>query len=132
MEETKVTVETPAKFKSIVEGIEKMSVVDLNELVKFLEQKFGVSAAAVAVAAPGAGGAVAGEEKTIFTVELKDAGAQKIAVIKVVKEVLGLGLKEAKDVVDSAPKVLKEGLKKAEAEELKKKIEDAGGKVELK
>lgn len=131
-EETKVVAETPTKFKSVVEAIEKMSVVDLNELVKFLEQKFGVSAAAVAVAAPGAGAVAGGEEKTIFTVELKDSGAQKIAVIKVVKEVLGLGLKEAKDVVDSTPKVLKEGMKKAEAEELKKKIEEAGGKVELK
>ena len=131
-EDTKVEAkETPAKFKSIVETIEKMSVIDLHELVKFLEEKFGVSAAAVAVAAPGAG-AAAVEEKDSFAVELKDAGANKISVIKVVKEVLALGLKEAKDLVDAAPKVLKEGLKKPEAEELKKKIEDAGGKAELK
>ncbi len=130
MEETKV--EVPAKFKSIVEPIETMSVLDLNELVKLLEKKFGVSAAAVAVAAPAAAGAAAGEEKTTFNVELKDAGAQKIAVIKIVKEVLGLGLKEAKDLVDAAPKMLKEGMKKEDAEKVKKDIEAAGGKVELK
>ncbi len=122
----------PEKFKGIVEGIETMSVIDLNELVKLLEKKFGVSAAAVASAAPAAGAAEAGEEKSTFNVELKDGGAQKIAVIKIVKEVLGLGLKEAKDLVDGAPKMLKEGMKKAEAEELKKRIEEAGGKVELK
>lgn len=110
-----------------------MSVIDLNELVKLLEKKFGVSAAAVVAAAPtAAGGAPAGEEKAAFNVELKDAGAQKIAVIKIVKEVLGLGLKEAKDLVDAAPKMLKEGMKKVEAEELKKRVEEAGGKVELK
>lgn len=125
-------VEIPAKFKDLVESIEKMSVVDLNELVKLLEKKFGVSAAAVAVAGPSAGAAPAGEEKTTFTVELADAGAQKIAVIKIVKEVLGLGLKEAKDMVDSAPKVLKEGMKKEDAEKVKKDIEAAGGKVMLK
>lgn len=123
-------VETPAKFKSIVESIEKMSVLDLHELVKFLEKKFDVSAAAVAVAAPVAGPAA--EEKTSFDVHLADAGAQKIAVIKVVKDALGLGLKEAKDLVDAAPSALKEGMKKEEAEELKKKVEEAGGKVELK
>lgn len=128
MEETKV--EIPSKFKDLVESVEKMSVLDLNELVKLLEKKFGVSAAAVAVAAPAA--AVAGEEKSSFNVELKDAGAQKIAVIKIVKEVLALGLKEAKDLVDAAPKMLKEGMKKAEADDLKKRIEEAGGKVELK
>jgi large subunit ribosomal protein L7/L12 len=127
-----VAVEVPAKFKSIVESIEKMSVLDLNELVKLLEKKFGVLAAAVAVAGPAAGGAPAGEEKASFNVELKDGGAQKIAVIKIVKEVLGLGLKEAKDLVDGAPKMLKEGMKKVEAEELKKRIEAAGGKVDLK
>lgn len=126
-------VETPSKFKAVVEAIENMSVMDLNELVKFFETKFGVSAAAVAVAGPAAGaGAAAGEEKTAFTVNLADAGANKIAVIKVVKEVLTLGLKEAKDLVDAAPKVLKEGLKKDEAEDLKKKLEEAGAKVELK
>ena len=125
-------VETPAQFKTVVEAIEKMSVLELHELVKFLEKKFGVSAAAVAVAGPAAGGAEAAEEKSTFTVELKDAGAQKIGIIKIVKEVLGLGLKEAKDIVDGAPAVLKEGMKKEEAEALKKQIEDAGGKVELK
>lgn len=125
-------VETPSKFKALVEGIEKMSVLELHELVKFLEKKFGVSAAAVAVAAPaGAAGAEA-EVKDAFTVSLSAVGEQKIAVIKVIKEALGLGLKEAKDLVDAAPSVLKEGVKKAEAEELKKKIEEAGGKVELK
>ncbi len=124
-------VETPAQFKTVVEAIEKMSVLELHELVKFLEKKFGVSAAAVAVAGPAAAGAAA-EEKSSFNVELKDAGAQKIAIIKVVKEVLGLGLKEAKDLVDGAPAMLKEGMKKEEAEALKKQIEDAGGKVELK
>jgi large subunit ribosomal protein L7/L12 len=138
MEEAKVeagaemAVETPTKFKSMIESIEKMSVLDLHELVKFLEKKFGVSAAAVAVAAPGAAAGAPAEEKSSFTVKLADAGAQKIAVIKVVKEVLGLGLKEAKDLVDAAPSTLKEGAKKEEADTLKKKIEEAGGKVELK
>jgi large subunit ribosomal protein L7/L12 len=130
MEETKV-VETPSKFKSVVESIEKMSVLDLHELVKFLEGKFGVSAAAVAVAAPAAAGAAA-EEKSSFKVNLASAGEQKIAVIKVVKELLGLGLKEAKDLVDAAPSTLKDGAKKEEADTLKKRIEEAGGKVELK
>jgi large subunit ribosomal protein L7/L12 len=129
-EENKV-VEVPAKFKDIVSKIEEMSVLDLHELVKVLEEKFGVSAAAVAVAGPAAGAAVA-EEKSAFTVELTEAGEQKIAVMKVVKEVLGLGLKEAKDLVDGAPAVLKDGMKKEEAEEIKKKIEEAGGKVTLK
>ncbi|MDE1874690.1 MAG: 50S ribosomal protein L7/L12 [Patescibacteria group bacterium] len=121
---------TPAKFKTIVESLETMSVLDLHELVKHLEEKFGVSAQAVA-AAPAASAAPA-EEKSTFTVELKDGGASKISVIKVVKEALGLGLKEAKDLVDGAPKVLKEGVKKEDAEKLKKDIEAAGGKVELK
>jgi large subunit ribosomal protein L7/L12 len=125
-------VEVPAKFKKIVEEIEAMTVLELNELVKVFEEKFGVSATAVA-AAPAAGGAAAGgEEKTSFDAELTDGGANKIAVIKVVKEALGLGLKEAKDMVDGAPAVLKAGLKKEEAEELKKKVEEAGGKVTLK
>ncbi len=124
-------VETPAQFKTVVEAIEKMSVLELHELVKFLEKKFGVSAAAVAVAGPAAA-AAGGEEKSLFNVVLADAGANKIAIIKVVKEVLGLGLKEAKDLVDAAPSVVKEGLKKEEADALKKQIEDAGGKVELK
>lgn len=120
------------KFKSIIDAVEKMSVLDLNELVKVFETKFGVSAQ-VAVAAPAQGGsAEGGEEKDSYVVILKEAGAQKIAVIKVVKEVLGLGLKEAKDLVDAAPSTLKEGLKKDEADALKKKIEEAGGKVELK
>ena len=126
------SVEVPAKFKTLVDSIEKMSVLELNELVKLFEKKFGVSAAAVAVAAAPGASAGGGEEKSLFTVELKDSGAQKIAVIKVVKDVMALGLKEAKDLVDSVPKVLKEGLKKEEAEELKKRIEEAGGKVELK
>ncbi len=125
-------VEIPAKFKTLVESIETMSVLDLNELVKLLEKKFGVSAAAVAVAAPAGGAAAAGEEKTTFAVHLTDAGAQKIAVIKAVKEVLALGLKEAKDLVDAAPSLLKDGMKKEEAEAFKKQIETAGGKVELK
>lgn len=126
-------VEIPAKFKTLVEGIEKMSVLELNELVKLLEKKFGVSAQAVAVAAaPAAGAPAAGEEKSTFAVHLADAGAQKIAVIKVVKEVLGLGLKEAKDLVDGAPTLLKDAMKKEDADNLKKQIEAAGGKVELK
>ena len=129
MEETKVVV--PAKFEKLVAEIEKMSVLDLHELVKTLEAKFGVSAAAVAVAGP-AVAAVAAEEKSAFKVELTDAGAQKIAVIKAVKEALGLGLKEAKDLVDAAPSVLKEEMKKEEAEALKKAVEAAGGKVTLK
>lgn len=124
-------VEIPAKFQSIVDSIEKMSVLDLNELVKLLEKKFGVSAAAVAVAAPAAG-ASAAEEKTTMNVHLTSAGEQKIAVIKVVKEALALGLKEAKDLVDAAPALLKDAMKKEDAEALKKKIEEAGGKVELK
>ena len=124
-------VEVPAQFKTIVESIEKMSVLELNELVKVFEKRFGVSAAAVA-AAPVAGAASAAEEKSTDNVHLADAGDGKIAVIKVVKEVLGLGLKEAKDLVDAAPSVLKEGMKKEDAEALKKKVEEAGGKVELK
>jgi large subunit ribosomal protein L7/L12 len=125
-----MSVETPAKFKAIVEAIEKMSVLDLHELVKHFEEKFGVSAAAaVAVAAPVA---AAGEEKSSFNVELTDGGASKINVIKVIKEALGLGLKEAKDLVDGAPKVIKEGVKKEDADKLKKDIEAAGGKVTLK
>ena len=131
-ETTKTVVETPSKFKTNVEAIEKMSVLDLHELVKHLEEKFGVSAAAVAVAAPAAGAAAAGEEKSSFNVELTDGGANKIAVIKVVKEVLGLGLKDAKDLVDAAPSMLKEGMKKEDAEKLKKDVEAAGGKVTLK
>lgn len=126
------TVEVPSQFKSLVESIEKMSVIELNDLVKVLEKRFGVSAAAVAAPAAGAAAAGPAEEKSMFNVHLADGGAQKIAVIKVVKEALALGLKEAKDLVDGAPALLKEGMKKEEAEDLKKKIEAAGGKVELK
>jgi large subunit ribosomal protein L7/L12 len=125
-----VVVETPAHFKALVDSIEKMTVLELHELVKFLEKKFGVSAAAVAVAGPAAGPVA--EEKTSFDVNLKDAGANKISIIKVVKEVLGLGLKEAKDLVDAAPSTIKAGMKKEDAEALKKQIEEAGGTVELK
>lgn len=123
-------VEVPAKFKTLVEQVESMSVLELNELVKLLEKKFGVSAAAVAVAGP-AGGEAA-EEKTDFNIELVSDGGAKIPVMKVVKELLSLGLKEAKELVESAPAIIKEGVKKEEAEEIKKKIEEAGGKVELK
>lgn len=124
-------VEVPAQFKSIVEAIEKMTVLELHELVKVFEKKFGVSAAAVAVAGPAVAGEAV-EEQSEFAVELTEAGAQKIAVIKVVKEVLGLGLKEAKDMVDGAPNVVKEGMKKEDAEALKAKLEEAGAKVTLK
>ncbi|MCM2339369.1 MAG: 50S ribosomal protein L7/L12 [Burkholderiales bacterium] len=121
-----------SKFDSFMKDLEGASVLELNDLVKAIEEKFGVSAAAVASAGPAAGGAEAAEEKDAFTVVLASAGEQKIAVMKVVKEVLGLGLKEAKDLVDGAPATLKDGMKKAEAEDLKKKIEEAGGKIELK
>jgi large subunit ribosomal protein L7/L12 len=123
-----------ANFDNIVSEIEKLSVLELSELVKTLEDKFGVSAAAPMMAAmPGAGaGAGAVEEKTEFTVELTDAGANKINVIKVVREATGKGLKEAKDLVDAAPKAIKENIAKAEAEELKKKLEEAGAKVTMK
>lgn len=129
MDETQV-VEVPAQFKDLVEKIEKMSVIELNELVKVLEKKFGVSAVAAA-AAPAAGGAAA-DEKSDFTIELTSAGENKIAVIKAVKDIAGLGLKEAKDLVDGAPGIIKEGVKKEEAEEMKKKLEEAGAKVTLK
>ncbi len=128
MEETKTI---PAKFKDIISTVETMSVADLHELVQTLEAHFGVSANAVA-AAPAAGAGAAAEEKDAFTVVLAAAGEQKIAVMKVIKEALGLGLKEAKDFVDGAPMTIKDNVKKAEAEDLKKKIEEAGGKVELK
>ena len=117
--------------EQIIEAVEKMTVLELNDLVKAIEEKWGVSAAAVAVVAGGAA-AAAGDEQTAFNVELTDGGAQKIAVIKVVKEVLGLGLKEAKDMVDGAPAIVKEGLKKEDAEALKAKLEEAGAKVTLK
>lgn len=130
--ENDTNVVVPAKFESIVKQIEEMSVLDLNELVKLFEAKFGVSAAAVAVAGPAAGAASGAEEKDDFTVVLASDGGAKIAVMKVVKEALGLGLKEAKDMVDNVPATLKEGMKKEDAEALKKQIEEAGGKVELK
>ena len=118
---------------ALLEWLDKATVLELNEVVKAIEEKFGVSAAAVA-AAPARDGQAgeAKEEKDSFIVTLTSAGEGKIAVMKVVKEVLGVGLKEAKDLVDGAPSTLKEGMKKAEAEDLKKKIEEAGGKVELK
>jgi large subunit ribosomal protein L7/L12 len=116
--------------EQIIEAVEKMTVLELNTLVKAIEEKWGVSAAAVAVAGPAAGPAA--EEKTEFDVELTSMGEQKIAVIKVVKEALALGLSEAKTLVESAPAMLKQGVKKEQAEEWKKKIEEAGGKVTLK
>ncbi len=126
----------PAKFKKIVEEIESMSVLDLSEFVKILEEKFGVSGTPMAMMAPAASvvseGGVAEEAKDSFNLILKTSGDQKIQVIKIVREVLGLGLKEAKDLVDAAPKTLKEGLKRIEADELKKKLEEAGATVELK
>ncbi len=121
-----------AKFDSFLSDLEGASVLELNELVKAIEEKFGVSAAAVAAAPAAGAGAGAAEEKDSFNVELTSSGEQKIAVMKVVKEALGLGLKEAKDLVDGAPAMIKEGMKAAEAEELKKKLEEAGAKVTLK
>ena len=121
------------KILGIVEEVKALSVLELNELVKAIEEEFGVSAAAVAAApAAGAGAAAAAEEKTEFDVVLASFGDNKMAVIKAVKDVCGLGLKEAKELVESAPKALKEGASKAEAEELKAKLEEAGAKVELK
>jgi len=135
-EEKEEKVEVPEKFKKMVEEIEKMSVVDLAELVKILEKKFGVSAAApVVAAAPAGSSAPAADEKSIFNIELVAVGDKKIEVIKVVRDITQKGLKEAKDLVDAAasgPQMVKEGVKKEEAEELKKKFEAAGAKVELK
>ncbi len=128
MDEAVVAV--PEKFKGLVDQVEKMSVLELHELVKALESHWGVSAAAVAVAGPAAAGPA--EEKTSFNAHLADAGAQKVQVIKAVKDALGLGLKEAKDLVDAAPALLKEGMKKEDADKLKAAVEAAGGKVELK
>ncbi|HZY15623.1 MAG TPA: 50S ribosomal protein L7/L12 [Ramlibacter sp.] len=114
-------------------ALDSMSVMDLNDLVKAIEEKFGVSAAAMAAPAAGGGAAApVAEEQTEFTVQLLEAGAQKVQVIKAVREITGLGLKEAKDLVDGAPKAVKEGMNKADAEAAKKKLEDAGAKVELK
>ena len=121
--------------QDILDAIGNMSVLELSQLIKDMEEKFGVSAAAatVAVAAPAAGaGAAAVEEKTEFTVQLAEVGANKVQVIKAVREITGLGLKEAKDLVDGAPKPVKEGINKADAEALKKKLEEAGAKVEIK
>lgn len=125
-------VEVPAKFQALVDSIEKLTVMELAELVKVLEEKFGVSAAAPVMMAGGAAGGAAAEEKSTFDVELTDAGGNKIAVIKVVREITGQGLKEAKDMVDGAPKVIKAGAAKAEADDMKKKLEEAGAKVTLK
>ncbi|MDY6080419.1 MAG: 50S ribosomal protein L7/L12 [Ezakiella sp.] len=124
------------KVTKLIEDVKELTVLELSELVKALEEEFGVSAAApaaVAVAGPAAAGAAAGaEEKTEFDVILKSAGGEKIKVIKVVREVTGLGLKEAKDLVDGAPKALKEGAAKEEAEDIKKKLEEVGAEVEVK
>lgn len=135
--EEKKEVQVPEKFKDLVSQIEKMSVLDLSELVKILEDKFGVCATSpMVVAAAGATAAdeknATVEEKTSFNVILVDAGGQKIQVIKVLRELLNLGLKEAKDIVDAVPRQVKEGVSKDEAEQIKKKLEEAGAKVELK
>lgn len=120
------------KFQDIIEKVEKLTVIELAELVKTLEEKFGVSAAMPTAAAPALAEAAAGkEEKTSFNIVLKAGGDQKINVIKIVKEATGLGLKESKDIVDSAPKTIKEGLKKEDAEELKKKLEAVGAVAEI-
>jgi large subunit ribosomal protein L7/L12 len=135
MDEAKKEVVVPAKFEKLVSEIEKMSVLDLSELVKVLEEKFGVSAAApmmMGVAPAAAGAAEVAEEKSEFDVELTAVGAQKINVIKAVREITGLGLKEAKDIVDAAPKAVKEKVSKADAETIKKKLEEAGATVTLK
>ena len=118
--------------EDILEAVGSLTVMELNDLVKAFEEKFGVSAAAMAVAGPAAGAAAAAEEQTEFTVVLTGAGDKKVEVIKVVRAVTGLGLKEAKDLVDGAPKAVKEGISKADAEALKKLLEDAGAKVEVK
>ena len=118
--------------EEIIDAVGSMSVMDLNDLVKAFEEKFGVSAAAMAVAGPAGAGAAAAEEQTEFTVNLLEAGANKVSVIKAVREITGLGLKEAKDLVDGAPKPIKEGVDKKTAEEAKKKLEEAGAKAELK
>lgn len=133
MEDTKM-VEVPEKFKDLVGTIDKLTVLELADLVKVLEEKYGVSAAApmMAMAMPGAAAAAPAEEKTSFNVEITDSGANKIGVIKVIREVTQMGLKDAKDLVDTAPKVLKEGVSKADAEAWKKKLEEAGAKVTLK
>ena len=131
--EEKKDVVVPEKFQGIVSEIEKLTVIDLAELVTILEDKFGVSAAApVAVAAAPAAGGEEADEQSSFDIELLEAGENKIGVIKAVREITEKGLKDAKDLVDAAPKVIKEGVAKEEAEEMQKKIEEAGGKVKLK
>jgi len=136
MSEEKKEIKIPAKFEKLVSEIEKMSVLELSELVKILEEKFGVSAAAPMImgTAPtaGAGETATAEEKSEFDVEITSPGASKINVIKVVREVTGLGLKDAKDLVDAAPKIIKEKVAKAQAEEIKKKLEEAGATITLK
>lgn len=124
----------PEKFEKLVEAIEKLNVAELADLVKVLEERFGVSAMPTMMAAAPAAGAAAGaaEEKTAFDVVLKDGGQAKIQTIKIVREITGLGLKEAKDLVDAAPKAVKQGIKKEEAEEMKKKLEEVGASVEIK
>ncbi|BDX20720.1 50S ribosomal protein L7/L12 [Polynucleobacter sp. TUM22923] len=118
--------------EEIIDAVGSMSVMDLNDLVKAFEEKFGVSAAAMAVAGPAGAGAAAAEEQTEFTVNLLEAGANKVSVIKAVREITGLGLKEAKDLVDGAPKPIKEAVDKKTAEEAKKKLDEAGAKSEIK
>lgn len=120
------------KITAMIEEVKALSVLELNELVKALEEEFGVSAAAVAAAPAAGAGAAAAEEKTEFDVVLASFGDAKMGVIKAVKDVMGLGLKEAKELVEGAPKTLKEGVSKAEAEEIKAKLEEAGAKIELK
>jgi large subunit ribosomal protein L7/L12 len=128
------TVELKASEKAVIDALEKLNVVELNNVVKYMEQVYGISAAPVAAAAAAApaAGAAAAEEKSAYNVELTDAGAQKIAVIKVVREVTGLALGDAKAMVDGAPKVIKENVAKADADAMKKKLEEAGAKVTLK
>ena len=129
------TIELSAEEKAVITALEKLNVVSLNNVVKYMEEVYGISAAPVAMAGAAAGGGEGGgaaEEKSSFNVELTEAGGQKIAVIKVVKDITGLGLAEAKGLVDAAPKVIKEGVAKADAEEMKTKLEAAGAKVTLK
>ena len=127
------TIELTSEEKAVITALETLNVVALNNVVKYMEEVYGISAAPVAMAGgAAAGGAEAAEEKSSYDVELADAGAQKIAVIKVVREITGLPLGDAKALVDGAPKMIKEGVAKADAEAMKKKVEDAGGKVNLK
>ena len=135
MADAATTISLSAEEKAVISAVEKLNVVQLNNVVKFMEQEYGISAAAPVAVAAAAGGAAASapaEEKDSFNIELTDSGAQKIAVIKAVREITGLGLGEAKAVVDGAPKVIKEGVPKADAEAAKKKLEEAGAKVTLK